>query len=107
MYLDSILETNKDKERFKTIKEFPNYLVSNMGYVINKTTGKELKPHLKYWYGIEHRTVALYSYGRRFETTISKLVALAFVPNPYNHKKVYHKSKNCENDKWYNLKWDN
>lgn len=27
------------KEKFKTLKQFPNYVISNKGYVINKKTG--------------------------------------------------------------------
>lgn len=34
------------KERFKTLKKFPKYVISNKGYVINKKNGKVRSPHL-------------------------------------------------------------
>jgi hypothetical protein len=34
------------KEKFKTLKKFPKYVISNKGYVINKKTGNISTPYL-------------------------------------------------------------
>lgn len=34
------------KEKFKTLKKFPRYVISNKGYVVNKKTGKVISPYL-------------------------------------------------------------
>jgi hypothetical protein len=34
------------KEKFKTLKKFPRYVISNKGYVVNKKTGKIISPYL-------------------------------------------------------------
>lgn len=34
------------KEKFKTLKKFPNFVISNKGYVVNKKTGNIRSPYL-------------------------------------------------------------
>lgn len=34
------------REKFKTLKKFPNFVISNKGYVINKKTGNIRSPYL-------------------------------------------------------------
>ena len=34
------------REKFKTLKKFPKYVISNKGYVINKKTGNISSPYL-------------------------------------------------------------
>lgn len=107
-FLDSILDENRDVERFKTVKGFPNYIVSNMGYVINKTSGKELKLRKrKDRYGRITLTVGLCrSYDDIKEKSIGNLVAMHFIPNPNNSKKIRYKDKDYTNNKSNNIEWE-
>jgi hypothetical protein len=92
-------------ELWKTIPQFPDYAVSNMGRVKRLTfyrstkVGKVLKPNVVR--GYLHVSVN----GRGYAPPIHVLVARAFIPNPLNLPQVNHKDldkKNCTVD---NLEW--
>ncbi len=90
------------EELWKTIDEFENYEVSNLGKVRNKTTGRILKPTCRGGYQI----IGLCKNSKGKTTPIHRLVALAFIPNPENKPQVNHIDKNRSNNIVSNLEWN-
>ena len=96
-------------ETWKTIPEFPDYAVSNMGGVKRLTparrtyVGKILKPMLcaRYLYAGLIRSAGVLKRVR-----IHRLVAQAFIPNPLNLPEVNHKNPHDRlNNAVDNLEW--
>lgn len=80
-----------------------NYYCSDTGRIFN-ANGRELrqgKNHKGYF------TVSLYEGGRRYTTTVHRIVAKTFIPNPYNFVQVNHKDEDKENNNVSNLEWCN
>lgn len=80
------------------------YSVSNLGRVKSNYRGTEriLKPTtIKNGY----LRVSLYRGGVMKSVSIHRLVAKAFIPNPYNLPQVNHKDENKENNCVDNLEW--
>ena len=76
------------------------YEVSNLGKIRNKITGDILKPSKSGGYfHIELR------YGINKDCLIHRLVAQAFIPNPFNLSCVNHKDENKLNNRADNLEW--
>ena len=96
-------------EQWRTIEQFPNYSVSNLGRVkrVLTCTGKKLGEHVMTpyigWGGA--RMVNLSDRKRRCAIRISRLVAKAFIPNPKNLEVVLHKDGDLLNDRMDNLQW--
>ena len=103
------------REIFKPVKEFEGlYSVSNFGNVKRESTKAKLgtgnyarEEHL-----IKQRKnnkgylmVDLYKDGIRSQILVHRLVAQAFVPNPYSYTIVNHKDENKENNCADNLEW--
>jgi len=89
------------EEKWKTIKDFPNYEISNMGKCRNKNKkflqGTQVKSgYLKYGLGYNNR-----------KKSAHRLVALAFLPNPNNYNSVDHIDRNKLNNNVDNLRWAN
>lgn len=85
------------------IDGFDNYQVSNLGNVMNITTQKILKGQNN---GRGYLFVSLYSESRKCkQIMIHRLVAKAFIPNPYNLPQVNHIDENKHNNCVENLEW--
>lgn len=87
---------------WKVIKEYPNYSVSDEGDVKNNTTGKILKPHLD---SNGYLSVCLYREKKSSTKRIHKLVAEAYIPNPFNLPDVNHIDGIRTNNSKDNLEW--
>lgn len=95
------------REQWRDIKDFPGYQVSNTGLVrssINNRYGPgneyhELRPTLN---RRGYPTVCL---GRGNRFLVSRLVAVAFIPNPRNLPIVRHMDDDPLNNNVWNLKW--
>lgn len=81
--------------------EYTNYEVSESGLVRNKNTMCVLKHHLKHGYPQVH----LYVNGKSKYCVVHRLVAKAFLPNPFNLPEVNHKDENRNNPIKDNLEW--
>jgi hypothetical protein len=88
-------------EEWKTIQEFPNYEVSNLGNVRNKKH-QILKPSLTNNY----LHLCLRKDNKTYTRALHKLVCQTFIPNPFNKPSVDHidSTKKLDNS-IYNLRW--
>lgn len=91
----------RNKERWKNVDGFENYLVSNKGRVMNSKTGKILRPYDSHGY----EKVDLYRNGKRKKLKVHRLVAKAFVDNPQHLDTVNHLDEVKGNNRADNLEW--
>lgn len=88
-------------EEWKTIEEYPNYMISNLGRVKSLYTYKVLKPSITKGYYF----VSLVQNGNKENVRIHRLVAKAFLDNPNNYNVVNHKNENKLDNRVENLEW--
>lgn len=88
-------------ERWKEIGNGYNYKVSDRGRVKRIGTSKDHSVRNRHGYLITD----LYKNGTRISKGVHRLVAEAFVPNPYNKPEVNHKDGNKHNNEANNLEW--
>lgn len=91
------------KEIWKTVKDYPDYKVSNKGIVVSTHSGKEKKIGSVNPKG--YTTCAISSNGKRRYASPHILAAEAFIPNPENKRTVNHKDGNKLNNNVDNLEW--
>lgn len=92
---------NRDDElfkRFAPIEGHPNYGVNANGEVINFVTGKLLIPNES-----DRGYLKIKLDGEKYY--IHRLVADAFVPNPYDKRNVIHKNRDKSDNFFTNLGW--
>lgn len=89
------------QEIWKTLDYIPNYLISNIGNVMNIKTRKILKHQIKKGY---HRLELTSIDGRR-SLYVHRLVAEAFILNPENKPQVNHINGNKDDNSIENLEW--
>lgn len=76
------------------------YQVSNLGKIassrheLNQATNNR-----------GYKTVSLYKNGKTQRKTVHRLVADAFIPNPFNFPQINHIDENKENNSVSNLEW--
>ena len=93
------------REIWKDIPDYEGiYQVSNLGNIKSFTkvsNGHILKPCISKGY----KYVCLNKNGKHKNYAVHRLVALAFVKNPYGYKVVNHKDENKLNNNADNLEW--
>ena len=93
----------KDIEIWMTIRNFPNYKISNWGRVWNVNFGKFIfgkKSPTGYW------QVTLYNdRGDKKMFMIHRLVAEYFIPNLGGYTQIDHINEDKSNNRWDNLRW--
>lgn len=89
-------------EIWRTINNWSNYEVSNLGRVRNKKTGRILRQYVnEFGYSI----VDLHNYGKVKHYRVHRLVAQSFLPSRQNCNQVNHKDGNKANNNSSNLEW--
>lgn len=100
------------KEEWKDISGYLGlYQVSNLGHVRsldhvsnNRTIKGRLLKNRKT--GLDNRIqVGLYKNGKQKQYYVSRLVAEAFIPNPFHYSEVNHIDENVQNNNVSNLEW--
>jgi len=90
-------------EKFKKIKGYEDYLISDRGRVYSEKNKKFLKPR-------KHRCgyfqITLCKNGIKKSHTIHRLVSIAFIPNPENKPTVNHIDGCKANNHVSNLDWN-
>ena len=95
---------NYENEIWKTIEEYPQYQVSNMGRVRSlKRKVPRILELADNGYG--YLVVHLYSNEKQKTVKVHKLVAKAFVPNPDNLPTTDHIDRDRKNNFADNLRW--
>lgn len=94
-------------EIWKTIENYPSYMVSNMGRVKSLNfgrTGKEgiMSPRKS---GNGHLKITLSNGITKTDFLVHRLVATHFIPNPNNLPEVNHKDEDKTNNCVDNLEW--
>ena len=91
-------------EAWRTISDFENYQISNMGRVKNIKTEKILKPSIGYrgyW------QLSLCKDGKGTTSSIHRIVAQEFIENPKEELYIDHIDRNRTNNCINNLRWVN
>lgn len=101
-YVDHI-----EGEVWKTIEEYPNYIISNMGRVFSKKYRKNLKPYPNKQKNKLHyfRVKLKNKVGVIKDIFVHRVVALAFVENAENKPIIHHIDHNELNNRADNLLW--
>lgn len=97
---DREIMEREEREEWAPIPEYEHYEVSTLGR-FRSEEGRMLKVYLK---GTSP-CVALRKNGKRKHLSVGKLVAAAFLPNPFDAKTVRHKDGDNQNNCVENLEW--
>ncbi|CAL6055120.1 Conserved_hypothetical protein [Hexamita inflata] len=89
-------------EEYRDVSGYPDYEVSNLGQVRNKTTGKILKPSDR---GKGYLSAGLYLNKMMKKHNIHQLVSKAFLENPDNYSEIDHCDGVKSNNAVWNLRW--
>lgn len=87
-------------EEWKTVEDFPNYKVSNLGRIKNKH--KILKTYV---INSGYLCIKLHNENGRKSFLVHRLVAQLFINNESNHSEVNHIDGNKDNNCASNLEW--
>ena len=89
--------------KWKAIKNFPEYLVSDMGEIFSLKRMQVLKPYVNHK---GYLKVALIDdYGINHKKRVNRLVAETFIPNPLELPEVNHKNLDKQDNRASNLEW--
>ena len=90
------------EEEWKDVDGYDGYKVSNLGNVKGRKGWILKQTSCKLGY----KSVSLYTTKTEFiNKRVSRIVALAFIPNPENKPDVDHISRNVEDNSVKNLRW--
>lgn len=92
-----------EKEIWKTIEDYPNYQISNMGRVKSLKFGRE--KIIKHSICKGYCRLQLCKEGKTKQYLVHQLVAQTFIPNPNNYIFVNHRDENKQNNMVSNLEW--
>jgi hypothetical protein len=80
---------------------YPHYEVNTDGQIYSIYTKRFLKEKINQGYS----QITICHKGKQKHSTIHRLIALAFLPNPNNLPEINHKDGNKQNNKVENIEW--
>jgi hypothetical protein len=102
----SLIEVTLENEIWKDILETNGkYLVSSLGRIYSNVSLKILNTNPHKITGYVNVPLGSRQGGKTYR--LHRLVAQAFIPNPFNKKEVNHKNKDKEDNRVENLEWMN
>lgn len=90
-------------ERWKRVRDFPDYWVSDMGRLYSTVTNRFVRGTPTGKCG--HIDVSIKYGGERFHRYLHRMVAEVFIPNPHDYPIVRHLDDNPYNNCVDNLAW--
>ena len=93
-----------DLEIYAPIKGYTDYLVTSHGRILS-LKGNKIKEIKKQLTTKGYETIRLSENGIVKNCSVHRLVATAFISNPYNKSDVNHKDENPLNNNISNLEW--
>ena len=98
---------NLKGEKWKLIKGFPNYKISNKGRIKSLNFARSGEEKLLQSTKIErgYLQVCLANNGRKEKFLVHRLVAEAFIPNPEKLPQINHKNGDLSDNSVGNLEW--
>lgn len=98
------MSLDTSKPEWRTIPGFSRYTINQFGVV--KKWDKILKPYIHKSRAANYLRIGLIKdSGERKQMRIHRLVAMAFIENPFKRKEVNHKDGNTLNNSVQNLEW--
>jgi len=88
--------------KYRKIKDYENYLITDTGFVYSLKKKKVLKFDLD---GRGYKRVWLYNKTNKKKMRVNRLVAVTFIPNPLNLSDVNHIDEDKDNNNKSNLEW--
>lgn len=94
---------NLAEERWETIKDFPSYMISSEGRVMNKKTARCIARviHCR----DRHHVVNLWKSNKSKLHSLYRLLAIYFIPNPKNKPQINHINADRSDYSLENLEW--
>ena len=86
----------------KLIPNYPNYTIDREGNVFNLLTKRHQKQFIN---NSGYKVTQLSHMGKQHSFSISRLLALTYIPNPLNHPECDHINRNRLDNRLENLRW--
>lgn len=92
------------KDEYRRLRDYPGYRIYPNGKIYSDLSNKFIRWHHD---TSGYRSVKLYngSKATSWEVKVHVLVALLYIPNPYNYPEINHKDGKKDNNKVDNLEW--